>query len=313
MKIIAEIGSNWATYHDCIESIALAKQCGADAVKFQFFDAEDLYGPNAHTRCTVNEHAMSHHWIPDLKSVADSHGIEFMCTAFSEKGYRFINPFVQNHKVASSEMNHIPILRLLNEYGKPVYLSTAGASLEQIEKSLNYLNEVPITIMYCVGQYPAKLTNFKRIEELAQFKFAKVGLSDHTLDMVISDKLQDLDVVEKHVDFVGSNSPDSGHSLSGEEFEIYVKSFREDFVGLDEAEEVSNRAMNNLYRRRFIVTENLKPGDVLVYGVNVGLFRPVYPSAGCFDPYEYFGSGLMFKTNKAKYAGETILKSDIDL
>ncbi len=68
--IIAEVGSNWNNLEDCLESIQCAKVCGADAVKFQAYTGEALYGTPQ-----VVSNQLPLEWLPKLKEKADAAGI----------------------------------------------------------------------------------------------------------------------------------------------------------------------------------------------------------------------------------------------
>ena len=99
--IIAEIGSNWISLQGCIDSIWQAKECGADAVKFQMFTHEELYGvPGDDT------FDLPRGFISELAQHCKAIDIDFMCTAFTADGVKFIDPFVKMHKVASSSASN---------------------------------------------------------------------------------------------------------------------------------------------------------------------------------------------------------------
>jgi N,N'-diacetyllegionaminate synthase len=160
MEVIAEVGSNFKTHDDCMRSVMAARRAGADAVKFQLFTGQDLFGPTyaGDRGCFVS--------VPELAKEAEFQGIEFMCTAFSPDGYRSIDPYVRRHKVASSEITDLSILEAVNSLKKPVILSTGGAGGDDIDRALNALKDVPVTILYCVVEYPARIVDFRQMRVL---------------------------------------------------------------------------------------------------------------------------------------------------
>lgn len=218
MKVIAEVGSNWKTREDCASSISLAKVAGADAVKFQWFTNECLYG--------VIGDRKNKPIINALKDICDTNGIEFMCTAFSPYGYDVINPCVQTHKIASSEITDINILRKVNSFKKPVILSTGGAQTLQIAAALQELKDCPVTILYCVVDYPARVIDFRMLEFYQEIfgKDYSYGYSDHSIDVLNIPKLAEKSgatVLEKHVNFTThTDTPDAPHSLNFNEFKL---------------------------------------------------------------------------------------------
>lgn len=157
--IIAEVGSNWATLDDCLTSISLARNCGADAVKFQLFTHESLYGlpregwhigtmekiqgGQNHSGWDCNPPFLNPVWLPLLKERADKVGIEFMCSAFSPELIEAVNPFVNIHKVASAECTHKRMLEKLRTLEKPVILSTGAHGIMDIRASVALMSQHP--------------------------------------------------------------------------------------------------------------------------------------------------------------------------
>lgn len=228
MKIVAEVGSNWFNVIDCVDSIGSAKRSGADAVKFQIFTYKELYGVEGGPMGFELPRA----WIPELKDVADAHNIEFMCTAFSPDGYEFIDKFVKTHKIASMEITHLDILKTVNSFKKPVYLSTGGASPFQVMEALAYLPDCEVTVLYCVPQYPARSTWLPQMALLQELTRKPIGFSDHSLEIIqmpLWAKAMGAEVIEKHVNFVqlAGDTPDSPHSLNEYEFTVMCRAIKE--------------------------------------------------------------------------------------
>lgn len=312
MKIICEIGSNWRTFEDCTMSIDKAKECGADIVKFQAFSPEELYGPNAGFMIDLMAYSMPKWWVPSLASYADKVGIEFMCTAFSVMGYKEIDPYVKRHKVASSEMVDFRLLDYLNTTGKHVLLSTAGASIAgEIMPALEHLKDLwlhptenLVTLMHCVGDYPACTHDEDKMTSLMSIHSTSFGYSDHTIE-IEPWSYPGIDWYEKHVSFINGDTPDSGHSLNEAQFKHFVARAR----GRNSTY-VCNQDMNKLYRRRVVATKDIIPGEKLELGLNIGIYRPMHPSTDHVPPLLQ----ELYQGTKAKNfieAGSTVKMSDL--
>lgn len=280
MKVICEIGSNWSSLNDCHLSIQKAKDCGADFVKFQLFTTNSLFGPHEKFNIDlVGKTPYLHpHWIPHLSKQAKDIGIEFMCSAFSPREYEMVNPFVNYHKIASAELTDINILRMVNSFKKPVFLSTGGSDLEDIKCALQYLRDCEVTVMYCVAEYPAKIIDFKYFKKM-QFTLGDgydYGYSDHSMDILnipVLARDQGATVIEKHVNFSSSNdTADAPHSLSGEGLALLIANLRGSLTS-DEIFEASNKDMRSMWRRKFVATQAIKPGDKFKLNQNIGIFR----------------------------------------
>lgn len=213
--IIAEVGSNWVTKEDCLESIRVAAKCGASAVKFQYFTHEDLYGePRAPGRQELPKA-----WLPELAAECKAHAVDFLCTVFNPDKVQDVDPFVRMHKVASSEASYPALLEALRKTGKPVILSTGGHMLPEIGRSLDMLGHSEVCLMYCVAAYPAQNVNLFKIDALRNaYPMCGVGYSDHTTDVYYypraAARLHGALIIEKHFTiFATPGLPDHEHAL----------------------------------------------------------------------------------------------------
>lgn len=150
--IIAEAGVN----HNGDRELAFAlvdaaAEAGADAVKFQTFDATRLaskFAPKAAYQKKSKEDAESQlamlkklelprAWHVELQSYARLKGIEFLSTAFDSDSLIFLcNLDMPVFKVPSGELTNGPLLWQFARTGKRLILSTGMATLAEVETAL---------------------------------------------------------------------------------------------------------------------------------------------------------------------------------
>lgn len=280
--IIAEVGSNWTNFHDAKDSIAMAKQCGADAVKFQLFTYEDMYG------CTptvadelkekeFNKYALDPEWLPLLKEKADACEIDFMCTAFSPEDLKLVNVLgVKAHKIASSDMRYPQLLEAAKESGKPLYLSCGSHNFPSIKQALEFVDKDNTTLMYCSSEYPSTWHNLRLINVLRKHFSSNVGYSDHSIDIytpVVAARLHGATIIEKHFKAKDEmDTPDSAHSLNPERFK-YMVNLIHDPDSYMKMPNPGERHMIMRNNRRLIATRDIVEGEPLCYGINYGCYR----------------------------------------
>lgn len=274
MEIIAEVGSNWHTREDCLASIATAKECGADVVKFQLFSFEELYGFKQFGAGTgiISGPYLPRDFIPDLARYAKEMQIEFMCTPFSVSGIDCLNPFVERFKIASSNLNHPTMLKRLNEIKKPVIISGGGHTFEEMTKAYEMLPDCEVTVLYCVSEYPARYINFNKMISMSEI-FPRVGFSDHSID-ILNIPVMAMDfgacMIEKHVNFTNwDDTPDAPHSLNKDEFTLMVRALKSEEVPL----EFNEDQMRTHHNVRCIATKDISRGDTFKLNDNYGFFR----------------------------------------
>lgn len=238
--IIAEIGSNCLKYKSeeknlqlAKEQIAAAKACGADAAKFQLFTYQELYGLSA-PEDYKERYELPKHWIPTLKEFCQKFKIDFMCSAFSVYGYKFIDEHVNTHKIASPEAASKNLVSAVQSMGNPIFISNGCLTYEeQCELAGADSWGADDIMLECVSNYPASIYDydFSRITQLARDYRLHWGLSDHTTGSAVAMQARSLGarVFEKHVDLAAisaPNTPDTCVSMERREFESYCSKLK---------------------------------------------------------------------------------------
>ncbi len=150
--IIAEAGVNHngelALAEQLVDAAAAA---GADAVKFQTFNADRLAGLDAglasyqadnlgeqiSQRDMLAALELKEEWHEPLKARAEAAGIEFLSTAFDLQSLAFLQQLnLSRYKVPSGELTNAPLLWAFAKSGRPLILSTGMADTDEIEFAL---------------------------------------------------------------------------------------------------------------------------------------------------------------------------------
>ena len=287
--IIAEIGSNWKNVQECVDSVRLCAQAGADCVKFQMFHAEGMYGAGQKPRGYSAKNELDPDMLQPIKTACDEAAVELMISAFDEESLRLVDPFVNAHKVASSKLSNPYFLEAVAGLGKPIFLSIGGHHEGAVGAALACLRDSQVILNYCVAAYSNPKINLQLIEILREKYARPIGFSDHTMDY---DYLpwsaihnHGAVAIEKHVKAVPSDGPDASHSLSLAQFRMMVQSIggrRRPNIGptLEELD------MRSRHHDRPVSTADIKKGEQFVLNANFQLLRSTVPALDHLDGFD---------------------------
>jgi len=289
--IIAEAGVN---HNGSVEiakrMIEVAKECGADAIKFQTFKAEEVvskYAPKAEYQKQTTGEIESHLQMLKklelsfddfivLKEYCDKLGIMFLSTPFDFESIDFLNSLgLEIFKIPSGEITNLPYLEKIGKLRKKVILSTGMADLGEIEDALDILTSCgtkkeDITILHCNTEYPTPYEDVNLLAMLTikeAFK-VKVGYSDHTLgiEVPIAAVALGASVIEKHFTLDRNmQGPDHKSSLEPNELKAMVKAIRNvekalgDGIKKPSPSEIKNKI---IVRRSIVAKRNIKRGEI---------------------------------------------------
>src|SRR5579871_5079813 len=199
--IIAEAGVNHNGSLDlAFKLIEAAKDCGADAVKFQSFRADLLATRSAHKAAyqerTTQKSESQFDMLKRLELDAEAHqkliahckqtGIEFLSSPFDEASADLLDTFgIASFKVPSGEITNLPFLEHIGRKRRPVILSTGMSTLGDVEDAVRVLRSAGVsqlTLLHCVTEYPAPYAevNLRAMHTLKCAFNLPVGYSDHT-------------------------------------------------------------------------------------------------------------------------------------
>jgi N,N'-diacetyllegionaminate synthase len=293
--VIAEVGSNFDKNLDKARKlIDVAKEAGANAVKFQLFRADVLYPNRDGLYDIFKSIELDAEWVPVLDKHSREQGLHFMASAFDMGSVDVLEAVrVPSHKVASSEATNLGFLHKLASTGKPMIISTGMCDMVDVEEAVNTClgaGNSQVVLLQCGAMYPLpnELVNLRVIQSLARRFNCPVGFSDHTLGQVAAITAVGLGatVFEKHytLDKKGAG-PDHFYALDPDELKSYISAIREAHEALGSGEkqmlpkerELGRR--EGLYLARNIAKgETITAADIVIKRPAVGL-RARYASA----------------------------------
>ena len=331
--VIAEIGHNHqGSVEKAQELFVLAKQSGVDAVKLQKRDNRRLFTRALYETPYDNENSFGATYgahrealeldrgaFVELQACARELGLLFFATAFDEASADLLAAIdVPAYKLASGDLWNTPLLRHVAALGKPLVVSTGGATLEDVDRAVETilpLNQ-DLCLLQCTAAYPAAVeelnlgvitTYRERYPELV------IGLSDHQDGIAMSTVAYMLGarVIEKH--FTSSHAAkgtDHAFSLMPDGMRRLVRDLRRIPTAIGDGSKrplASEAKPLERMGKKLVAVRALPAGHVLADGDLVAKS----PADGGLAPYELdrlLGSTL----TRSLVEDEAILAADVD-
>ena len=281
--ITLEAGPTINGFDSAKKLIEIAARTGADAIKFQILNADDLVADRnqlfeykilkdkvTKETETVKEplydilkrrELSDNQWV-ELKNICDHSKIEFFATILSEHHLDLMSKIgVRTIKIASSDINHIPLIIKAAKTGMCIQLDTGNASYDEIAYAIKKIEEQgnnKIIIHHCPTGYPADVDSVQlaEIPKLKQLFAYPVAFSDHTpgWHMNIAAICLGANMVEKTIT-TDRTIPSVEHMFSLEEKEVieFIKEIRD----VEKAIVDSERKLNPDIKKRFATRRSM--------------------------------------------------------
>ena len=174
------------------------------------------------------------------------------------------------YKIASFEMNHIPLIERVSKTKKTIIISTGMANIKEIDLAYETASKhgaKDIILLYCVTNYPARNEDFNlnNIGLLKKRYKCKVGFSDHSTDNSIAKAavVAGAEVFEKHIALKNVKGADYKFSLKGNEIKKYAQDLKDTFflLGKNTFYRHSSEKNYKKYRRSIYSTKAIKMGE----------------------------------------------------
>ena len=299
--VIAEIGAN----HNGDMSLAKkmidsAVECGCDAVKFQSWDKSLLSRSEFEANTVFTDSKKKHfgsleemvekyylrkeqHF--ELRDYCIDKGVDFSSTPFSNDEVDLLNDLgVEFFKVASMDINNLPLLKYMAQFNKPIILSTGMATVGEIEQAVKTIEDqgnTKIIILHCISVYPPdnndiNLNNIKMLQDIFNYP---VGFSDHTIGFSIplASVVLGSCIIEKHFT-LDKELPGWDHEISAnpEEIKIIVDGSKDIYESLGNIRRVVSSAeqeKKKKFRRSIVLNKDMSKGEVITEE-NISFKRP---------------------------------------
>ncbi len=289
--------------------IKLAKEAGADAAKFQNFDAPKIvsdYGFKAMSGGQISHQAtwkksvfevykgasIPFDWTPVLKEECDKVGIEYFTSPYDYDAIEAVDQYLPAYKIGSGEIDWIETLEHMASKGKPVIIATGASNIGEVQKAVHAILAInkQLVLMQCNTNYTASLENFDHIHlrvlntYATMFPDVILGLSDHTPGhaTVLGSIVLGARVIEKH--FTDDNSrigPDHPFSMTPSTWREMVDRSRELERALGSADKsiAGNEQQTAIVQRRCLrAARDIKAGEVFSRDM-IDVLRPATPRA----------------------------------
>lgn len=286
---IAEAGvAHFGSLEKALNLVDMAADAGADAVKFQMFDVEDLVSSaSLEWKQRLKSRQLRREDFYVIQEYCSEKAILFLCTAHDLPSVDFLhqNMRVPAFKVGSGEVGNIPYLRRIASLGLPVIVSTGMHQMVDIQNVLDIFREADnpqLVLLHCVTGYPVAPSNANLMAiPMFRERFCTItGYSDHTAGTHIALAAVALGalVIEKHIslDFDVPDAHDWKVSCGPHNLASFLRELRDIENALGNGlKELTQQEQESLRwaRKSLVAACDIHPG-VQITGDMVQLKRP---------------------------------------
>ena len=297
--IIAEAGVNHnGSLILAKKLIDIAKNAGADAIKFQTFTARDLVISSAemadYQRKNIGKSKSQFEMLKkleisqkdfiQLKKYCDKKRIIFLSTPHTENSVDFLDSLVPFYKVSSSDLTNIPLLHKIAKKKKMIILSTGMSDIKEIREAISAIKSEKnnnITLLHCTTSYPCpeNKVNLNAMLSLKKEFKLPIGYSDHTTGIIVPIMAATLgaEIIEKHFTLDKKlPGPDHKASLEPKELEEMISMVRmvKDILGNRVKKPTAEEQKIKKIARKSIVARVNIPKGFLIREEMLAIKRP---------------------------------------
>jgi len=288
--------------------IRLAKEAGADAAKFQNFDAPKIvsdYG-FTHMNSQVSHQAtwkksvvevyraasIPFEWSLTLGEECNDVGIDYFSSPYDFASIDFLDQYVEMYKAGSGEIDWIEALERMASKGQPFFVATGASNIGEVQKAVHAILKInkQLVLMQCNTNYTASPDNYDHLHlnvlktYASMFPDVILGLSDHThaVAPVVGAVALGACVIERH--FTDSNDregPDHKFAMNPDTWANMVEETRllERALGSGDKFIAENEQDTQVVQRRCLRTSReVKAGETFTREM-IDVLRPATPGA----------------------------------
>ena len=301
-KIIAEVGPNHnGSLKLAYKLVDIAKDCGADYVKFQTSIPNDQISKfakkakyqiiNTKNKSSqlkmANKLTLSYSDFIKLNSYCLRKKIKFLSTPFGLKSISFLKKFKMDYfKIPSGEITNIFYLTKVGKLNKKIIMSTGMANMKEIGEALKILIKngtlkKNITVLHCNTEYPTPLkdANLRAMLSIKRKFKIQVGYSDHTtgIESAVAAVALGASIIEKHITINKKmRGPDHKASIEKNELKKMIEMIRGVEVALGNGikrPSQSEKKNINIARNSIVASKKIIKGERFSYK-NLNIKRP---------------------------------------
>ncbi len=322
--IIAEMSGNHNhSLKRALKIVDQAASAGVNAIKLQTYTADTITLNCKRSEFIIKDKTSLWHnknlydlyklahtpweWHKAIMDRAKSNNIECFSSPFDETAVDFLEKLnVPAYKIASFEINHIPLIRKAASTGKPLIISTGMAKENEIKEAVEAAKKEglkKIILLKCTSNYPSspKNSNLLAIPYLIKKFNCNVGLSDHTegIGVPLAAITLGACVIEKHKTLnKNDGGVDSKFSLDANSFSLLTQECKSAWLSLGKRilGPTNSEKKSLRYRRSIYLIKNIKKGEI----IKSNHIKVVRPSKGTHPRYFNFLIGKKVNRNIKK-------------
>ena len=250
-----------------------AKECGANAIKFQTYKTENFVRETNQYFDVFKNAELNFEQFEELKNYSKSIGLTFFSTPFDIESAEFLNQLeIPCFKIASSDLTNLPLITKIAKMQKPMIISSGLSTMNEINDAVNcclFEGNNQIALLHCVANYPVQPNevNMNVINTLKKTFDFPIGYSDNGESSLVDIVAVSMgaNIIEKHFTLDKKMSgPDHGFSIDPNGLKSLISQIHEidqmkgDGIKIPQFSEIKNRLT---IRKSITAKRDLQQGE----------------------------------------------------